>query len=190
MDIDHDEKNRRRYKTGNLLRDVPRADRITAIWNEENLDEVMARLGYGIDTSNKRDSYSELSWRIDPLDFYRRLRATHGDGPCTCTNMEVLVRTILETQPAYQSRLDRRCPRSPQWNRHLVWCSGSVDRYIPSFLNTPSSTDEMTTEECTSLPLRSGILSRASSTAELDSATIASATSSSSVWRRGFLLPR
>lgn len=108
MDIDGDDRNRTMYKTGNLLKGVPFADLITPIYNEENLDEVMEIIGYAIDRSNKASSYNAASKRIDPGDFYRDLQATYIDGSPGITNMDVLMRCLLEHEPSFQSRLDRR----------------------------------------------------------------------------------
>lgn len=80
----------------------------------------------------------------------------------------------------------RRLP----WKRQLVWYSGSLDTYIPSFLYSPSSTCEIITDECTSLPLRAGKAANALSAWGSVFAAMDSATSISSMWRRGFLLPR
>ena len=74
MDIDGNGRDRRPYITGELLRDVPLADHIVPIYNDDNLDEVMGQMGYTIDTGRpKAASYGEITRRMDIPEFYGRL---------------------------------------------------------------------------------------------------------------------
>lgn len=97
MDIDHDEKNRKRYKTGNVLNDLPISARVVPIYNEENLDEVMTALGYDVDINSKKSSYTDIARDIDPFDFLDRLKKAEEES-FPSTNMAMLVSAILKRE--------------------------------------------------------------------------------------------
>lgn len=104
LDIDGDTLSRRAYITGSIFdgMDSDLRDIIVPIYNDPNLDEVMAELGYGRPGIKKTRSYTAMCDAMtDPLELYRSLER------CDSTNMEVLLRHIMSRKPEYQSRL--RC---------------------------------------------------------------------------------
>ena len=81
--------------------------------------------------------------------------------------------------------------RTDQWKilllfSYLAWEVTWHPRRLKSF----RSTSESITEECTWQPFSLGSCSRASCAVLLEAALLESAIRTSSVWRRGFLLPR
>ncbi len=76
MDIDGNNRDRKAYMSGDLLRNMPLSDKIVPIYNDDNLDQVMEQMGYRIDTGRpKASSYAEITRKIEPLEFYDRLIA-------------------------------------------------------------------------------------------------------------------
>lgn len=74
MDIDGNNRDRRPYMSGELLKNVPLGKYIVPIYNDNNLDDVMGEMGYSIDTGRpKASAYGDFARGVDMMEFYRSL---------------------------------------------------------------------------------------------------------------------
>ena len=104
MDIDSYGKMKRAYVTGNMFKEYPYNNRIFPIFNDPNLDDVLKKLGYKVDTngSNKVTSYHEIFDNMDDKGFFE-LSGEMRELP-DMTNLSIFFETCLRMKPEYQGR--------------------------------------------------------------------------------------
>ena len=105
LDIDAYDREKKAYVTGNMFSNSSFSSRITPIFNDPNLDEVMASLKYDINTScgRKATSYHEIFDCMDSEGFFN-LSDRMKEIP-EMTNLPLFFETCMSCRPEFQGRL-------------------------------------------------------------------------------------
>jgi hypothetical protein len=98
IDIDGCPRQRRSYETKDIFKDSVFYDRITPIYNDDNLDIVMELCGFGKVGPNKTEYYQNLTKNINLFEFRDKLTE------CKNTNMEEFIDYCISIAPNYKTK--------------------------------------------------------------------------------------
>lgn len=97
-------------------------------WSRESMESM-----FDVDFEGDNRSSGKRRSRMSG-DDHRRMRLRDGSLPCENLLLSRSVRTRSVPGIEMRPHPTRDFPIQMPWNRHLVWCSGSLDTYMPSFL--------------------------------------------------------